>query len=127
VKDQPVTQIAPALAREELDQVLLDPDRVGVRGQPESAREATNVGVDNDTFVHSEGISENDIRRLSANSGKGRKGSEGLWDLTGVISEQGAGHGLNGFGLVSEKPGGVNKGLEFIERDLCVVLDGAAA
>ena len=69
MKDEPVAEKGPRVAREEFDEVLLDADGVGEFREAEALGEAADMGVDDDAFVYLEGVSEDDIRGLASRAG----------------------------------------------------------
>jgi hypothetical protein len=127
VEDEPVGEVGPGGAGEELDEVFLDADGVGEFGEGEALGETADMGVDDDAFVFIEGVSEDDIGGFASDTGKDGEGFEGVGDFAAVLGEEFGGHGADVFRLVAEEAGGADEGFEFVLGNGGVVGGGAAA
>ena len=59
------------LPRHQLHQVLFDFLRIGLARDPEAMREPRDMRIDDDSFIFSEGVAENYIRRFPSDTGQG--------------------------------------------------------
>ena len=98
----------PALLREQLHQILFDPFRIVVFGEPEALRNALDVRVDDHSGGDAEGRTENDVGRFAGGAGHGEESVDVARDLAAEIGEDFAGGAGDGFGLVVEEAGGAD-------------------
>src|SRR5207248_4264348 len=65
VEDEQVRAHRPPPARDEIVQVLFDPDGIRLGGEAESPGEPSDVGVDDEPLVDAEGIPQDDVGGLT--------------------------------------------------------------
>ncbi len=118
MKDQAMAELGPFFGGEELHQVVLDFDRIGVLGQAESAAEAADVGID-DHAGDVEGIAEDDVGGLATDAGELGEGFEGGGHLALMFFHQGLGAGDDVLRLVVIEAGVLDDGFEFSEVGVC--------
>ncbi len=107
------------------DQVLLDFDRIALFGEPKAQAQAGHVGVDDDSDVDVEGVAQDHVGGLAADSGQGGELVHRLWDLAGVVIEKGLGHGADGFALAAKEARGVDIALQLGRIGRGIILGGA--
>jgi len=67
VPDQPVAPVRPVLTRDELHQILFDFFRIGLAREPQPMRKSDYMSINDNSFILSKGVAENNVRRFSAN------------------------------------------------------------
>ena len=72
VPDEPVAPVCPIFPWNELHQILLDLLGIGLARNPKSMREAHHMRVDDDAFVFSEGVAEDNVGRFPSHAREGR-------------------------------------------------------
>ena len=115
------------LLREEFHQVLLDLHGIGVPGEPEPQGEASHMGVHNDPLVDPEGVAEHDVGGLAARAGKSGEFPDGARDFAAVALRQRGTHAADRLGLVPVESRRAHDLLQFLLRDVRVVIGRAAA
>ena len=99
-----------------LHEVSLDFQRVAIFCQTESGRNTGDVSIDDDSFVDAEGVAQDDVGGLAADSGKRGQGLQRAGTRASVFSHELCGHGADVFGLVAVESGRANYSLEFVLR-----------
>ncbi len=110
--DQPVAEHRPRVARDELDEVLLDFDRVGVFGESQAEGKPADMGVHNDAGVYAVSVAENDVCGLASDAWQGGQLLKGFRHLAAMLGDDGGGAGYEVFCLATEKPGGADDGFD---------------
>ena len=113
-----------SVLREERHEVGFDFHRVGRLRQSEPAGEAADMGVDDDAFVHGEGVAEDDVGGLPADAGELHELRHAARDLAAVALDERPAEALERLGFVAEEAGGLDEGLEILERNLRVMGGG---
>ena len=75
MEDEKVRQKGPFLLREETHQLLLYFHRILLRAQPQQPGQPSNVGVDRDSFIQVERVSQDHVRGLAADPRQRRSSS----------------------------------------------------
>jgi hypothetical protein len=101
--DQPVGEDRPLVDGEQLHQVLLDLDRVGVPGQSQPTGEPPDVGVDHHALVAGEEGAEHHVGGLAADPWQLDQLVDGARDLAVEVLQQVPGGALDRLGLVAEE------------------------
>src|SRR5919112_5409069 len=83
------------------EEVLLYLLRVLLRGEAEPARDAPDMGVDDDALIHAEGVAEDHVGCLAPDAGEGDEPGHGAGHLPGVLLDEGASHAPQGASLVA--------------------------
>src|ERR671921_1755256 len=107
------------------EEVLLYLLRVLLRGEAEPARDAPDMGVDDDALIHAEGVAEDHVGCLAPDAGEGDEPGHGAGDLSTVLVEQSARHPLQGARLVAVEAGRTYVRFELRRVRSCVVGGGA--
>lgn len=90
MKNQQVAQQAPRRPWKQCHEVRFDLLRIGFSGQSEALGDPTDVRVDDDADVDSEGIAEDDVGGLSCDAGEREKIGHGGWDVAAMsVGDQG--------------------------------------
>ena len=121
VEDQEVGEDGPVFLRHYLHEILFDLHGISTLREAEPVRDAADVGVDDDAFVHAEGVAKNDVGRLAADSGQRHELPHGARNLSGVLLHEGAGHAPQGAGLVTVETRGTDVLLELLGGGVGVV------
>src|SRR5262249_39441996 len=112
VEDHAVAEHRPLFRRDQFHQVALDFFGVRMFGEAHAAAEAENVRVHGDAG-DAEGVAEDDVGGLAADSGQRDKLVHGAWDFTGVLVDDGFAAGGDVASFVPEETGGLNRRLQF--------------
>lgn len=105
VMDYLVREKDPVVVGDDFHQVLLDSRRIVVLGQFEPARNAMNVGVDDDAISDSEPGAEYDIGCLSRSAGNAEQFVHGLGDYATKSLDDRLSSPYDGFRFVAEETG----------------------
>ena len=108
----------PAVARENLHQLLLDFFRGVGFGEFEAARDAEDMRVDDDALGLAERDAEDDVGGFASDAGDGGELGEGLRHLAVEVGDDLAGRALDGLGLVVVEAGGADELFELGEFGL---------
>lgn len=127
MKNQPVTQIRPLIARELTHEVTFHFHRIKMASQSKPAGKPADMRIDDNTIIDAKGISEHHIRRLPPHPGEGSKCIHRLRYLAAVLCHQLACCGLDVFRLGAVKPCRVDDLLKVSERNVHVILSRLAA
>ena len=125
VKDEQVGEEGAIFLGDHLQQALLYLFRISLPGETEPVREAPDVGVHDDALVYAEGVAQDHVGRLAADAGEGDELAHGARDLPAVFLEEGAGHPLQGAGLVAVEAGRADVFLQLAGIRPRVVCGGA--
>ena len=68
VVDQPVRELNPLRRRQQLLQILLDLDRIGLLRQPQQPRDAFHMRINDDPARDSKGSPQHHVRRLATHT-----------------------------------------------------------
>jgi hypothetical protein len=68
--DEPMAQQSPLIAREQLHEVVLNFQRIGILRQTEASGNPGDVSIDDYSFVDVKGVAQDNIGRFTADSGK---------------------------------------------------------
>src|SRR5664279_5385305 len=114
--DEPVTEQRPTFLRHQLHQLLLNLHRVCLLCESKTIREPRDVRVHDHANIDTEGVPQNDVRRLAPDARecvqfihRARHGTAKFFHERGAA-------GLDVLRLVAEKAGGLHGFLNFRER-----------
>ena len=105
VPDELVPHPDPALVRQHLHQVLLDPLRVGGARQAEAHRQPLDVRVDDDPLGDPERRAEHDVGRLARHARQRGQLGDRPRHLAAEVRQQGRRRPLEALGLLPEEAG----------------------
>lgn len=111
--DEQVTDERPGVTREERNQRLLDRDRVSLAGEPQAARQALHVRVDDDAFVDVEGVPQHDVGGLAAHTAQLDELREAFRHFAAILAHQGVRHRDETFRLGTKEPGALDDVFDF--------------
>ena len=123
--DQPVAELGPLLPRNKRRKGSFDLHGIRFAGDPESARETENVGVDDNALFQSKGVAQNHVRSLPAHPGKRGQGVQGPGDFAAVLLHERLAGGFQVLRLVPEQSEASKLTREVLFRGRCVVRRGA--
>ena len=127
VPDQPVAEDRPLGPRHTAHQICFDIFRRTLFGKTEPLGKPLDVSVDDDAFGSAEGIAENNVCSLAADSRKSGEFRERARDFSVVRTEQSQCTALEVLGFGAKKSGGLDDGLQFGLWNVGVILGGPAA
>lgn len=108
VMDEFVGELDPAVLRDDVHEVLLDFDGVGVGGELEAAREAEHVGVDDDAGGDAVPGAEDDVGGFARDAGQLEHLVHSFGDFALEFFDEDAGGADDALGFVAEEACGVD-------------------
>jgi len=117
VQNDTVCEDDPLILGDDLDQVLLDLDRVGFPGEVEACGDALHMSVDHHSGGDVVGRAQHHIGSLSGGAGNGEEFLHGPWHLTAEFRDYFLRRAHNRFRLVIEKSGGADVLRQHLRRD----------
>lgn len=109
-----MAEVHPLLARDKLIQLPFNDFWVLALCKSKAIGEALDMGIDDHSRGDIEGIAEDDIRGLSADSREGRERIKGGGNLALVVLDDLGRHGTKILGLGSEEARGLDQGLDIL-------------
>ena len=106
MKDEQVRQECPLVAGEERHEVAFDLDGVGLPGQTQPGRNASDVGVHHHALIDAEGIAEHDVGGLPTNAGEDPQLLHRFGYITAVVRDEPLRHADQALRLVPEETSG---------------------
>ncbi len=103
--DQLVGKLDPGILRNDFDEVLLDFLWIFVLGQIETAREAHDVRIDDDSAGDSVARTENDVAGFACDAGQRQDFVHCLWNFAFKVFDDAFARAHDRFRFIAEEPG----------------------